>query len=325
MTVLLILLGTGCAVLLAGLYSGMETASYSASRTRLNALRAEGDTRAERTLTLLNDLARLVTTTLIGHNLSVYISTFLLTRFLEERRAPDAEAWATLILTPVCLVFAEVLPKRLAHGRPNDFLVHTVQTLDVSRRVFLPLGAFLGAISWLLHRLVDRWGGISKPMEGRTRLIEYLEASHAEGLLTEQQHRIAQRIMSIQEQTVRRVMIPFPQAFAVREDQPCGEAARAMLEANHNRAPLLDRSGRPVARIVALNHILRAPGSLDQAVSSVAIDGLALDANTSISKALRRMQEEGVRLALVSGRGNAPIGVLRLSDLLSTIVGTMKL
>jgi len=326
MSLLFVLIAAGCAILLAGFYSATETAAYRASPVRLRHLAESGDPLATATLHLLGDMARLVTTTLIGHNLAVHLATFLLTRHFEDPLGfSHAEIWATACLTPICFLFGEVLPKRLAHALADRMALASTRVCRLSWLCFYPLGITLELVIRSLRRLLIRFGVRSTQPAGRTRLMEQLEAGAAEALLSESQHQMAQRILAIEALRIGEIMIPLERAVLVREDMPCREAADLIARAGLRRAPLTDRTGQPTGQKVTLNCILRNPASLDQPVTQLARPLLSLDANVSVARALHRLKADHARIALVTGKAGSPVGVVTASDLLSRVVGALRL
>jgi len=303
----------------------METAAYGASSVRLLHLAAKGDARAAGAMKLINAIPRLVTATLIGQNMAVYAGTFLLTRQLEESGLHDAEAWATLALTPAFFIFAETLPKRIAHAVPNRYTLTGSRIMLVSCRLFAPIGLALGAAGAVARLLLKKFGLHSQMATGRLRLLESLEAGAADGILTEEQRQIAFRIMEAEKLRVGDVTIPLTQAFTLPEDCSCREAAEKMLAASWRRASLVDKAGNLTGRKVTLNYIMKHPASLDQPVSQLSSDMASLNQNMLLGRALRKMREERRRVAIVTGKSGLPVGIVTVSDMLSRIVGTMRL
>lgn len=323
MSPLLALAVIALAVAAAGFYSGSETAAYGASQARLNHLALDGDRRAQLSLRLLAGLPALVTATLIGHNLAVYLATYSLTSCLESRGVTEAELWATLALTPACFIFAEVLPKRLAHAAPERFLLRAAEPLSLSRAAFRPLGAALRAMAWLLNRLL-KLGDSAQVASGRRKLLEHFEAGLAENLLSESQHLMARRIMVIEEMRAVDVMIPLAKAFMLREDCQCLEAARAMHDAGHRRALLCNRAGTPTGGMVTLNAIMRAVPTAGQPVSTLAREAVTVDQRSSVARTIARLRARRAHLAIVTGKRGAPVGIVTANLLLGNIVGAIK-
>lgn len=325
MLIFLILLGVAGAIVMAGYYAGLETALYRCSQVHLRSLAEAGDHRASAALTFSQRLAVMVTTTLIGHNLAVYMATFLLTRHLETEFHHNAEVVATAALTPFCFIFAETLPKRIAHILPAPYLLQTVTLTGLSRRLYAPLGILLGFTGRLLNRILVYFGYHTQDVQGREQLLEYIEASAADEVLSDNQHQMLRRILAVQELSVRDVMIPLQKAFVLPADASCQRAAQRMREMNHNRVCLTDRSGAPTGELVTLNDILRAEANPDQPVQHLARPMILLDSNVGLTKALERMRQTRARIALATGRSGKPVALVTLRDILSSIVGATHL
>ena len=122
-------------------FSGSETAIYSINKYRLRSLHEQGDATAGKLLGLLANTRRLVVMVLIGTNLANVLAA-LFFKLLIEQSVPviaDREAiglvpWSDLldllILTPIVLILAEIIPKVL-------FRQHADQLLTPLRPVFV--------------------------------------------------------------------------------------------------------------------------------------------------------------------------------------------
>ena len=118
-----ILLIVAC-ILLAGFYAGAETGAYRLNRVRLRS-RAEAGLRTARlTESLTADMERFVTMTLVASNAAVYGATVFCTALVASRVRNDlvAELVSTLILAPLLLIFAEVIPKSLFQVLANPLM-----------------------------------------------------------------------------------------------------------------------------------------------------------------------------------------------------------
>ena len=93
-------------------FSGSETALTAASRTRLHHLEREGNRRAR----LVNRLAlrkeRLIGSILLGNNAVNIFASALATSVLIRLAGDAGVAYATIGMTALVLVFAEVAPAR---------------------------------------------------------------------------------------------------------------------------------------------------------------------------------------------------------------------
>lgn len=114
-----------CAVILvllccSGFFSGSETALTAASRGKLHAMADKGNKGAERALKLKEDNERLIGGILLGNNLANILATSLATAVFTKAFGDSGVALATLVMTALVLIFAEVLPKTYAITNPES-------------------------------------------------------------------------------------------------------------------------------------------------------------------------------------------------------------
>jgi len=95
-------------------FSGSETALTAASRARMHHLAEEGNKRARRVLYLTEDRERLIGAILLGNNLVNILASALATSLFLALFGDAGVVYATLVMTAVVLIFAEVAPKTFA-------------------------------------------------------------------------------------------------------------------------------------------------------------------------------------------------------------------
>ena len=124
-------------LLLEAFFSASEIALVSASRRRLRHWAEQGVRGAAQALKLLHRPERLLSTTLVGSNLAEISNTILVTAFLLETMGAAGELMAMLLLPPLILILAEIIPKSIGRQYPN--------------RLAKRLGPVLWVVSWVLY------------------------------------------------------------------------------------------------------------------------------------------------------------------------------
>lgn len=114
---ILLLLAIFLLLLLSAFFSGSETALTGASRARLHQMEQAGDKRAHLVNRLRDQHTKLISAILLGNNLVNILASALATSFLITLFGDIGVAYATLIMTALVLIFAEVLPKTFALRR----------------------------------------------------------------------------------------------------------------------------------------------------------------------------------------------------------------
>ncbi|MDJ0640305.1 MAG: CNNM domain-containing protein, partial [Paracoccaceae bacterium] len=98
-------------LVLSAFFSGSETALTASSRGQLKSRAEKGDRGAKRALGLTEDNERLIGSILLGNNLVNILATSLATAMFTRAFGESGVALATLVMTLLVLIFAEVLPK----------------------------------------------------------------------------------------------------------------------------------------------------------------------------------------------------------------------
>ncbi|MEE8252639.1 MAG: CNNM domain-containing protein, partial [Hyphomicrobium sp.] len=101
-------------LVLSAFFSGSETALTAVSRARMHALELEGNPRARAVNNLLASPERIIGTVLLGNNLVNVLASALTTSLLIGLFGEFGVAYATVIMTALVVIFAEVLPKTYA-------------------------------------------------------------------------------------------------------------------------------------------------------------------------------------------------------------------
>jgi len=101
-------------LVLSAFFSGSETALTAASRGKLHRLADKGSRGAKRALDLTDNNERLIGSVLLGNNLVNILATALATSLFTRLMGDGGVALATLVMTILVLIFAEVLPKTYA-------------------------------------------------------------------------------------------------------------------------------------------------------------------------------------------------------------------
>ena len=113
-----------------GFFSGSETALTASSKARIKRLAQGGKKRAKLVERLLGDKERLIGGILLGNNLVNILASALATGLLISFFGDEGVAIATVIMTFLVLVFAEVLPKTLAISNPDKMALSVVKEIS---------------------------------------------------------------------------------------------------------------------------------------------------------------------------------------------------
>jgi len=147
-------------IVLSAFFSGSETALTAASRGKLHGLAETGSKGADQALKLTEDNERLIGSVLLGNNLVNILATSLATSFFLALLGDSGVAIATLIMTLLVLVFAEVMPKTYAITRPEEAATFVAPVIAVIVKILSPI---VGAVRIFVRALLGLFGITTDP------------------------------------------------------------------------------------------------------------------------------------------------------------------
>ena len=139
-TGLLVLIGAIAVLLvLSAFFSGSETALTAASRPRMHRLEQLGNRRAGLVNRLREHREQLIGAILLGNNLVHILASVLATSVLLGLFGKVGLAYATVVMTLLILIFAEVLPKSYAINHADRLALAVAPVLRVIVFVLAPV------------------------------------------------------------------------------------------------------------------------------------------------------------------------------------------
>ena len=132
-------------------FSGVEIAFVSVNKIRLKHLAELGNPKAGLVRSLQDNSEEVLTSILIGNNLSVVAATALFTLWTYSLGPARAEWITILVMTPLVLIFAEIIPKVIFRHKANQLIFTLVDPLNLFFRPMRPVAvAFLQCVRNLI-------------------------------------------------------------------------------------------------------------------------------------------------------------------------------
>jgi Mg2+/Co2+ transporter CorB len=333
MTLTLLLVALLILVLLAisAIFSAAETALTGVSRARMHQLEREGDKGAERVNRLIDDQERMIGSVLLGNNLINILVSSLATEVL-TRSIPGVlgVAIATGVITVLVLVFAEVLPKTLAIGRPDDIARGLSAPTLLVVRMFGPV---IAAIQTLIRVSFKLFGfDVSEEADAAAAQAEIrgaIEYHHDEGLVESRDRRMLGGVLDLAEMDVSEVMVHRTNIAMLDADQPVRLVVAQALEAPFTRLPLYRGEPENIVGVLHAKDLARAMeavgGDLDKInILSVANEPWFIPDTTNLKDQLNAFLRRRNHFALTVDEYGALRGLVTLEDILEEIVGEIE-
>ena len=322
----------GIVVLLAisGFFSGSETAVTAASRARMWRLAQEGNRRAQLVANMTEDRERLIGAILLGNNMVNIFASSLATTVLVQIAGESGVVYATLIMTAMVVIFAEVLPKTYAITYTDRMALAVAPVLRVIVFLFAPV---THAVQFIVSRTL-RLAGVkveddSHVLSAHEEIRGAIDLHHHEGGVVKHDRDMLGGILDLRELTVTDVMVHRKNITMIEADLPNEEIVRQALGAPHTRIPLWREEQENIVGILHAKDLLRALARENwQAdridVVDVSAEPWFVPEYTSLQDQLSAFLRSKSHFALVVDEYGALMGLITLEDILEEIVGEIS-
>ena len=149
----LYLLGCLIFVILQGFFVASEISFISSPTIKLRHRQNRGDRKAKKVYGFILRPERFLVTTLVGTNISVVLSSSLITFFLINLGVKSSNLWITFIFVPLVVIFAELIPKNIGRFFKEDFSCKVVGLVSFFEKLFSPLVKSIEVVSKLLVKV----------------------------------------------------------------------------------------------------------------------------------------------------------------------------
>ena len=312
-------------LLLEGFFSGSELALVSADKVEIRAKRATGGRTVRMLARFLEDPERILTTTLIGTNICTVSSTtvfgLMLVGILGEGAEERAGLLTVLLLWPVMLVLAEMVPKSVYQrysARLAPLVIHPLTWLSY---LLFPL---VGLVRGLTRGLLVLLGAPDRGMMAVSRDELRLLLEQGEGEEIEQEEaRMIRRIFDFPELTAKEVMVPLIDILAIDETAPVADAAAMFVETGHSRLPVFHER---VDDIVGVLEAMDVLGHTDRATQVYELKRPVtyVPPTQKVEQLMGTLQQQRLGMAIVVDEYGGAEGMITVEDILEEIVGEIE-
>lgn len=314
-------------IVLSGFFSGSETALTAVSRGRMKQLANLGDKRASSVNILTENKERLIGALLIGNNLINVMSSALATTLLLKIFGESGVIYATILMTVLLVIFAEVLPKYLAISQTDRFAIFVIPAIKVFVAAVSPLAK---AVDYIVRRILNLFGvnfaENQSILTGRDELRGAVEVLHEEGSVGKEDRERFGGLLDLNELDVADVMIHRTAMEVINADDPAEVVVKQILESQYTRLPLYRGETDNIVGIVHAKDMLRALHSVNNDPKKIDITKVAnkpwfVPEATMLHDQLNAFLRRKAHVALVVDEYGELEGLVTLEDIIEEIVG----
>ncbi|MFL6931971.1 MAG: HlyC/CorC family transporter [Xanthobacteraceae bacterium] len=317
-------------LLLSFFFAGSETALIASSRAHMLRLEKHGNHEAGLVNQLMAMRERLIGALLLGNNAVNIAASSLATSVLFVWFGDVGVIYATVVMTVLVVVFAEVLPKTIAINAPDRMSLLVARPMSWVVRV---LGPVLMAIEGLVRAILSLFGirvGENMPiLSAHEELRGAVDLLHHDDRVEKSDRDMFGGVLDLRELTVSDVMLHRTKMITLNAEDPPEEIVGAVLAAPVTRLPLWRGTPENIIGILHSKDLLRALQAAGGDLTKLDIQTIALPPwfvpdVRPLAEQLKAFRRRKTHFALVVDEYGEVMGLVTLEDIIEEIVGDIS-
>jgi putative hemolysin len=323
--VILFFLCLGCSAF----FCSAETAFIGMQKLRLQYLIESGHPSAAKIAKIMEHPERFLATVLLGINFFetavATLGTIITVSLIRD--ANWAVAIATIVITIVTLVFAELIPKSLAVRYGERLALRYVKPLEIISTILYPPVYILNHIGIRFTRLVGE-SDIPKQTISEEEFRTAINIGEAEGVVEVSEAEMLHKVFEFTDRPVSKIMVPRTEIAWVEQGTKITDFLNLYTKGRYSRFPVYkDNTDNVVGMLHAKDVLMKLT---DESVgSNSVIDELMRPAyfvpeGKRLGELLAEMRDGGHHAAIVVDEFGGIAGMVTLGQLTEEIVGDIR-
>jgi Mg2+/Co2+ transporter CorB len=295
----------------------------SLNRYRLKHMANTGHKGARRAQGLLNRTDQLIGVILIGNNFVNILASSIATVIAIRVWGDAGIAIATVLLTIVILIFAEVTPKTLAALFPEKIAFPASYVLGPLLKALYPLVWAVNLFTGVILKAL----GVKSAQAGEDHLSreELRTVVNEAGALIPAKHKdMLVSILDLDSVSVNDIMVPRNEVIGIDLDDDTDAILRQLKNSQHTRLPVFRGDINNIQGILHLRNIARLLKEEDiskDMIMTLSQEPYFIPEGTPLNTQLLKFQKGKRRFGVVVDEYGDVLGVATLEDILEEIVG----
>ena len=300
-------------IFISAFFSGSETSITAINQIKLDSAAESGQKSAKRVNSLRNKMNEVLGVILIGNNLVNISASALLTYFVITEFGDEYVWVATLILTILIIIFAEIAPKNFAAKKPEAIAYPASIILEF-------LTNYFGGLSRILN-FFSSW--ITGVKGGENYFAQNLNRQELKSVLDKETEQVDKEemqamksLLDLKELSVQDILIPMNQVIKLNLNN-----IDSFDNEERNRFyPVYEEKESEIIGFIHAKEIEELENFRND-LTDFLIEPYYVPESTQLFAQLKNFQKNGSEVALVVDEYGEMTGLITLEDLIELIVG----
>jgi len=306
-----------------GFFSGSEMVILSSNRIKLRQAAKRGHKGAARFLKLIEKPEWALATTSTGTNMFVIIASVFSAVWLDGVFRVNSELYTILIITPVLLIFGEILPRTIFRQKADTIARKIASLFVYVSGIILPLTCFVYWTSRVFYKLIGR-DALKRNLYISKKELELALSVDGEGSdLETGEKKLIRRVFQLFESDVSDVMVPLVDVTAISYKATVGKAIEVINSTSYSRLPIYKgRIDNLVGIIHPLDliHVTNENAPIIPYIREVPF----VPESKKAHDLLLLLQKTRNSIAIVLDEYGGTVGIITIEDILEEVVGEIN-
>ncbi len=309
-------------IILSAIFSTSETAYTSLSIIQIQDIRKKGKSGIS-VYNLVQSPSKLITTILIGNNISNIVASTLTTKFVLEKYGNSALAISTGLITIIVLIFAEILPKQIAILNNEIIALSTSFFLKPLIFIFTPL---IYIINKIIKKILNLFKVKTSSQMTKESIKNMLSLAGSLGILKNDSRIFMQKMLDIDQVRASEIMTHRTGVFSLSSSSKLKDVIKLIKEEGYSRIPIYKGQSREqiIGILIAKDLIEVNKKDMNKNVSQFIKPAVFVQQNKRIKDILDIMRKKQKIMAIVIDEYGGFSGILTIEDIVEKIFGAIS-
>jgi len=306
-------------LLLSAFFSSSETAITRISDAKIHQWDEKKNKRIKKAKHLLSKREKVIGTLLLGNNIVNILASALATSILINLFGDKGIIYATIIMTSLIFIFAEVLPKTYAIRESEKLVIYSAPIIIFFTKILSPINILVQILISFLLKLVNKENNNN---DWKQNLKGAILLANNQGNVRKYDRIMLESILDLHEVKVSEIMTHRKNIESLNIVKNIDNIISLALKSRFTRLPLWRDNPDNIIGTLHIKDLLRAKNinnNID--INNLMQRPLFISENTSLSEQLNKFKKETNQMAFVIDEYGDLQGLITLEDVLEEIVG----
>ena len=321
---LLLLLFIIFLIILSGIMSGSETALTAVSKPRIISKATQGSKRAVYVKNLINNKENTISSLLLSNNLVNILASSLATVFLYDLFGVPGILYATILMTTLIVIFAEVIPKIYSINRPNRTALFIAPVIYYLNKFLYPIVYLINFVSKTVLKNIIIKSKSTLDEESEEELKGVIDLYQTSSPDSEREKEMLQSILTLNDTTVEEIFTHRKNIFSINIDLDLTKIIKDINKSNFTRIPFWKNNSENIIGLLD-TRILNIDINKNLDSKNIIIERLKkpwfIPETTNLLDQLVLFKKKKEHLSFVIDEYGELLGLITLEDIIEEIVG----